>query len=187
MNSSITTNSPVTKSKKCKNEYSLENISKKDYKPDFIQARKEVLQEASKEYYAALHDYVNKYQMYLNGDTSQKTQNQILRANQRLIDINKKLQSNNEETSADIRDLYDNHKSIVDDTLREESKEIETIEEATKQKTVDYEALQQQISQLKKSFRRQNLISFVYVVFILILVYSLYFMYGMMFKTNTTV
>lgn len=184
MNSSTLSTAATKKNtKKCKNEYNLENVSSKDYTPDFVQARKEALNDASKEYYAALHDYVNKYQMYLNGDTSQKTQNQILRANQRLIEINKQLQTNNEETSSDIRDLYESHTN--DNTLREESKEIEVIGEAKNQKSIDHEALYQQIGQLKKMFRRQNLISFVYVVFILILMYSMYFMYGMMFKANT--
>lgn len=166
--------------KKCSDN--LKKVQNKNYTPDFVQARKEALNEASDEYYSALNDYVTIYQTYLNGDTSQHTQDKIQKANQKLIDINNNIQSNNQKTASDIGNLYDSYKDTIENTLLTKSKNVAILSEAVDDHKVSHESLQQQLIQLKRNYRRQNIITFAYIIFILILLYSMYFMYGILSK-----
>lgn len=162
--------------------FTISEPDNKNNKLDFTQSRDKILKEASDEYYTALHDYVSKYQMYLNGDTSQDIINKISEANNRLIIIGKKLKINNNETEKDIQKLFNSFKNDLTGPLIETSNKLKVFEVEYEEKKVLYDSLLQQIEQLRRNHNKQKIIYYLYVFFIGVLLTCLYVLYQLIKK-----
>jgi hypothetical protein len=140
------------------------------YIPGFEEIRQENLNKAEKEYYTILDEYINLYQQYLNGDTSEGTMGKLKILNRELMTIAKKVQTDNKKTSNQIDFLFDKYQQKLQDTLIVQSSEMKGENLALKERNEENTNLKEMIFQMEKQMRRQRILFWIYVVFVVLLI-----------------